>query len=36
MAVAARRTDAALAADADGRELELVSLLEAHFAATSR
>jgi hypothetical protein len=36
MADAARRRDAALAADADRRELELVSLLEAHFTATRR
>jgi hypothetical protein len=36
MADAARRRDATLAADADRRELELVSLLETHFTATRR
>jgi hypothetical protein len=34
MADAARRRDAALAADAGGRELELASLLEPYFTST--
>ena len=36
MAQAAQRRDSALAADADGRALELASLLEAHLATTRR